>query len=151
MTLRDAINLANEQDAGDPGVNQEIWLPAWKFVLRIERDGEQVDIEPSYGDLDVKDSLTIRGVSGSTSVGWRSGSAIDKVFELVGDYNNDLVSDPPGNVDSADYVIWRQQENMTGTGLAADGNEDGVVNNLDFDLWKAHYGNTLTLEDILVS
>jgi hypothetical protein len=55
---------------------------------------------------------------------------------LLGDYNLD------GQVDSADFTIWRNTLGQTGTSLAADGNNDGVVNAADYQLWKAHFGST---------
>jgi hypothetical protein len=154
-TVRDAIQQANE----DTGA-QEIWLPAWEFTLTRERaifgGGSVTDTSVAFGDLDIGKgsptdgggSLTIRGVTESTSVAWRSGAALDKVFELLGDYNNDGLIAPPADVDGSDYVVWRRQEGMTGTGLGADGNEDGTVNQADFDLWADHYGNTLMLHNI---
>jgi len=32
---------------------------------------------------------------------------------------------------------------QTGAALAADGNNDGSVNVLDFSVWKSHFGETL--------
>jgi hypothetical protein len=60
---------------------------------------------------------------------------------LPGDYNGN------GIVDSADYVVWRNTSNQTGTGLPADGTgpggvPDGVVDSLDYNFWRAHYGST---------
>jgi hypothetical protein len=52
---------------------------------------------------------------------------------LVGDFNID------GNVDGADYTVWRNTSGQTGNGLAADGNGDGVVNRADYNLWKRNY------------
>lgn len=47
-----------------------------------------------------------------------------------------------GVVDGIDYAVWREQRGMTGSGLAADGNGDLVVNSADFTLWKNNYGRT---------
>jgi Type I phosphodiesterase / nucleotide pyrophosphatase len=51
---------------------------------------------------------------------------------LAGDYNHD------GQVDAADYAIWRES-NGSKTDLRADGNGDGVVDQQDYDLWKANF------------
>ena len=51
-----------------------------------------------------------------------------------GDYNND------GIVNAADYTVWRDTQNQTGFGLAADGDADGVVGASDYQVWKAAYG-----------
>jgi hypothetical protein len=55
---------------------------------------------------------------------------------LPGGYNGS------GTVDAADYVVWRNSLDQTGTGLPADGNSAGLVNQADYDLWRAHFGNT---------
>lgn len=55
---------------------------------------------------------------------------------ITGDYNEN------GVVDAADYVVWRDMEGQMGPGLAADGNGDNTVNNLDYDLWRANFGLT---------
>lgn len=52
----------------------------------------------------------------------------------AGDYNED------GRVDAADYTVWRDQSGQTGAGLAADGNGDEIVNELDRQLWISNYG-----------
>jgi rhamnogalacturonan endolyase len=54
---------------------------------------------------------------------------------LVGDYNAD------GNVDAADYVVWRKANGST-TDLHADGNKNGIVDEEDYDLWRANFGRT---------
>jgi len=62
---------------------------------------------------------------------------------VPGDYSGN------GVVDAADYTIWRDSLNQTGTGLAADGSgpgldgiPDNVVDANDFEFWKSKFGNT---------
>jgi autotransporter-associated beta strand protein len=55
----------------------------------------------------------------------------------VGDYNAD------GTVDAADYTVWRDTVGST-TMLDADGNGDHVVNDLDLNVWKSHFGESFT-------
>ena len=58
--------------------------------------------------------------------------------QLLGDYDRN------GIVDTADYIVWR---NATGQGgvppfSGADGNGDGMINQNDYDVWKANFGRT---------
>lgn len=48
-----------------------------------------------------------------------------------------------GIVDVADYTVWRDTLFST-TDLRADGNGDGVVNQLDYDLWSAAFGQVVS-------
>lgn len=141
MSLRDAIDLANKT-AG----SQEIWLPAWTFVLTIDRGSNATDTSVAYGDLDIGKSaatdpggsLTIRGINGLTSVAWAPGLPSDKVFELLGDYNND------GVVNAADGVVL--SKNLA----AADGDDDGnYVNDLgDQNIYSWNFNALLVLDGV---
>jgi hypothetical protein len=145
MSLRDAIHQANIT-AG----LQEIWLPAWDFVLtRARTDTQTTDTDVSFGDLDIgrddvsdgiDGSLTIRGINGLTSVGWAGGLPNDEVFDFLGDYNDD------GFVETDDFIIWGQQEGQPGSGLAADGDEDGDVDDDDKTIWIRNQDNILVLD-----
>jgi Glycosyl hydrolase family 30 beta sandwich domain len=62
-------------------------------------------------------------------------------LSIPGDYNND------GVVDAADYTVWRDSVGQAGIGLAADGTgpsgtPDGIVDDLDYQFWVAHFGAT---------
>jgi hypothetical protein len=50
---------------------------------------------------------------------------------MVGDFNNNAV------VDTADYVSWRN-----GGPLENEGDTPGVVNQADYDVWRANFGRT---------
>ncbi|TWT90515.1 Soluble aldose sugar dehydrogenase YliI precursor [Pseudobythopirellula maris] len=52
----------------------------------------------------------------------------------LGDYNKD------GLVDAADFTVWRDTLDMTGSNLAADGNGNGVIDMGDYDVWVANFG-----------
>ncbi len=62
---------------------------------------------------------------------------------LAGDYNGD------GQVDAADYTVWRNTLGQTGDNLAADGSgptagvPDGVVDQWDYAYWSANFGSSL--------
>jgi hypothetical protein len=55
-----------------------------------------------------------------------------------GDYNRDLV------VNSADYILWRRTLGTTDLQpySGADGNGDGTIDQDDYDVWRAHFGET---------
>jgi T5SS/PEP-CTERM-associated repeat protein len=56
------------------------------------------------------------------------------VAGILGDYNRN------GNVDAADYVLWRKSLSQLGPPLAADGNNNGLIDPADFTIWRANYG-----------
>jgi hypothetical protein len=57
---------------------------------------------------------------------------------LAGDYNSDH------KVDAADYVVWRKTLGATADAdLDADGDGNLVVDQADFELWKANFGDML--------
>jgi hypothetical protein len=144
-SVREAVDLANTM----AGV-QEIWIPAWKFVLTRDRGSSTSDIDTAFGDLDVWGSLVVRGVTGRTSINWKAG-VVDDVFDLLGDYSGD--GDPDANnVSSADYMTWQTQNGSIGEyeQFAADGDDDGDVDQEDYDIWSQHIGNTLQLSDVIV-
>ena len=55
---------------------------------------------------------------------------------VVGDYNGN------GEVDAADYSVWRDSVGQEGIGLAADGSGNGVVGQSDYDTWQIAYSST---------
>jgi hypothetical protein len=57
---------------------------------------------------------------------------------ITGDYNGN------GIVDGADYVVWRNNNGLTGgaTPSQGDGNGDGNVNSLDYTVWRNNFGDT---------
>jgi hypothetical protein len=143
LSVREAVDKANTT----AGV-QEIWIPAWKFVLTRDRGSLTSDIDTAWGDIDVKQSAIIRGIAGRTSIGWKAG-VVDKVFDLLGDYAG---GGDANNVTTADYVVWQFQNGSAGTyeQFAADGDDDGDVDADDYTIWAQHFGNTLQLVDVLL-
>jgi hypothetical protein len=151
LSLREAIDLANT----DSGAS-EVWLPAWTFVLTRDRatyGTGTTDVDVSFGDLDVTDSLVVRGVYGQTGVQWSAG-VNDAVFDLIGDFNQDGQADQ--TVNGSDFLAW-QTQNGSGSvdpanweQFSADADDDGDVDGADQALWSAYYGNTLDLFDILL-
>ena len=54
----------------------------------------------------------------------------------TGDYNSN------GDVDAADYVVWRKSVGQTGAGLAADGNLNNQIDAGDYEVWRSHFGQS---------
>ena len=102
----------------------------------------------SYGDLDVKNSLVVRGVADRTSIAWKPGVA-DKVFDLLGDFNHDGQADF-GSVSAADYTLWQNQNGSSGAWeqFSADADDDGDVDADDYAIWSANFGHTLALFNV---
>jgi hypothetical protein len=151
-SIRDAIDNAN----ADAALNH-VWLPAWNFGLTIRRTNvptgvagnTNFDTTPAMGDLDILESLTIRGIDGQTRVGWRAG-IVDAVFELSGDYNGDGLGNglDNGMVDTDDYTIWRNTLGLNND-LRADGDDNGIIEQADWQIWKSGRTNTLTVTGVL--
>ena len=61
---------------------------------------------------------------------------------LPGDYNGD------GEVDAADFLVRRKNSGLVGgaTYDEGDGNRDGNVTVLDYDIWRSHFGQTASGE-----
>ena len=144
LSIREAVDLAN----GTTATDEVVWLPAWNFVLSRDRarfgGGSATDTDAAFGDIDIKEDMTIRGVENSalntiTNVVWRADLPSDEVFKVLGDYNQNL------DVSLADYNVWR--DNLGGTG-AGDGDEDGDIDQDDYQLWKDYFGTKLTLENV---
>jgi hypothetical protein len=54
------------------------------------------------------------------------------------DFNEDTI------VDSADYILWRMNNGLTGgaTHSQGDANHDGNVNGDDYDIWRSQFGTS---------
>ena len=52
-------------------------------------------------------------------------------------------------VDAADYVVWRKTQSPTGVPAysGADGSGNGTIGSEDYDVWRAHFGETLPVGD----
>jgi hypothetical protein len=107
------LGLANDTAAGEPEALTSIRLPAaGRYFARVIGSTEIVQM-------------------------YRLDLTPAALAELVpGDFNQN------GEVDAADYVVWRETLNQTGSGLAADANNDMIVDVADYNIWRAHYGAT---------
>jgi hypothetical protein len=62
--------------------------------------------------------------------------AVPPAAGVPGDYNGD------GSVNAADYTVWRNMLGVTGPSLAADGDNNNMIDNRDYNFWKTHFGQT---------
>jgi hypothetical protein len=130
----------------DGGANQSNSSSSVRFIVTALAGGpgtEMVDVDLSElgfeGEVEVRDLWaradvgTAEGIF-STSLGAHA-SALYLLTEagIPGDYNAD------GAVDAADYAVWR--DNLGSSAMLPNDSTWGVTNE-DFDVWKAHFGET---------
>lgn len=140
ITLRESVDLANSTSG-----TQEVWLPAFRFVVMRNKltapGGDSTMV--ADGDLDVLGgSLTLRGVPARTTIGSFSASVADRVFELIGDYERNATSVAGGygySVNNSDLAV---------TSPAADGDDDGDLDANDLALCNSNSGNVFILVDV---
>lgn len=65
-------------------------------------------------------------------------------YPKAGDYNKNTV------VDAADYTIWRNTLGSD-TLLDADGDDNGKIEQADYDYWKARFGNVVRGGEMILS
>lgn len=85
-----------------------------------------------------------------TGIGTASGQ--DSIAQIATDSDaTNYLGIPPDDadfnddnfVDTADYVIWRKNENTSvPPGTLGDANHDGQVNDADYQIWRAQYGTS---------
>jgi hypothetical protein len=96
--------------------------------------GMSVDTGNATMDYWFRDPYTLYKADDRTVA---SGGGVQKwIAKVDGDYNGN------NSVDTADYVIWGQQNGTSVTpGTGADGDGSGTVDTADLDYWQERYGN----------
>jgi autotransporter-associated beta strand protein len=84
------------------------------------------------------DAATLPALAGGLyfNLAYNSTAVTLSVAGILGDYNRN------GNVDAADYVLWRKSLAQLGPPLAADGNNNGLIDPADFTIWRNNYGTS---------
>jgi hypothetical protein len=130
-----------------------------KGTLDVVLFGDEIPFMPSVGDTFTIISAA-GGITGEFSrinlpylagglawnLDWVDGKALilSARATLRSDYNGN------GVVDTADYVVWRNLAGQIGNGLAADGSgpggmPDGIVNDWDYNYWRANFGKSIEM------
>ena len=65
--------------------------------------------------------------------------ALVVAYDGLGDFNGDQL------VDASDYTLWRDTIGQTGSGLLADADRNGKVDDADYGLWKLMFGSNYDL------
>jgi hypothetical protein len=102
----------------------------------LQADSPAIDrgANPLNLTTDQRGATFSRDLGAGVDVGAFESSAAAPV--LRGDYNRDNV------VSAADYVVWRKFLN-TSVALA-DGDGNGIVNSLDYEVWDENFGEALS-------
>ena len=78
------------------------------------------------------DAIDLPALAGGLyfDLGYTANTITLSVAGMLGDYNRS------GDIDAADYVVWRKTMSQSGAALAADGNNNGVIDGADFAVWR---------------
>jgi hypothetical protein len=124
-------------------------IVTWKVdnVLLISLDTNNIQVPPGGGNIMFGHSDINAGASTDPL-------RFDLLFTLIDNIKVATVTAPPAVnpdfnnnnvVDAADYVVWKNNVGLTGTGTRAtgDANGDTNVNQADYDLWRAGFGTAI--------
>lgn len=148
QTFKDPVALLGDHASAD-GLDftyRNAAFAGHPFVVRFQSGDDLLAVEPTTGALTrvaggFSDPLEVLAdPMGNLLVGTFGGGGTVYRLALVdnaGDYNNDHA------VDGADYVVWRKTIERSGPDLAADGDGNDFVNQLDYEFWRGRYGKTV--------
>jgi uncharacterized protein (TIGR03382 family) len=119
----------------NPTVNNLSELSSTSSILL--NPGGEVDLGLAWNTLGQTDlTFAYQTLAGTLLPGTVNFGA-KAIFGLLGDYNGS------GQVDAADYVMWRDTLNANvPIGTGADGSGNGVIDVADYNVWKANFGNS---------
>lgn len=115
------------------------------FALRVgspAKEHQLPDQDTRFGRLTMTGgSLEVIGDAGE---GWFGIGRERENAIFGGDYNKDSI------VNAADYTVWRNTLGST-SDLRADGDQNGTIEQADYDYWKAHFGNVVKGGEIIMT
>jgi hypothetical protein len=103
----------------------------------VPAPGQSFEIITAAGGINgTFDSINLPALAGGLffNLAYAPTAVTLSVAGLLGDYNHN------GDIDAADYILWRKSMSQTGNALAADGNRNGVIDSGDFNFWRGNYG-----------
>jgi hypothetical protein len=141
-TIDPVTTMGNYHPAGTGGDRSGVTIP-------VHATGPAVAARLADGSLPIIDFMRLASTShlidlgvdvglpfngSAPDLGWLETAAVVPV--LYGDYNGDEM------VDAADYTVWRDA--MDGNATLPNDTTPGSVGPEDFDVWKAHFGESLS-------
>jgi hypothetical protein len=117
---------------GDPGLTLGVQQKVWDFPMAIGAWNNQGALEGFWGGL--VDDLRVYAAP-------LSDAQIETIFESVTVINDpDADFNADGDVDGADFLTWQRGRGGAGGFAAGDASMNGAINNDDFAIWAALYG-----------
>jgi len=99
-------------------------------IYRLNRTTGQIDVIPLVNHSLIEHEL---------------GGGSGDLCNYTGDFLHPCDYNANGTFDAADYTVWRNHLGQSGINLVANGNHDGAVNQLDYNCWKARFGDMITV------
>lgn len=141
-----SVNLPGMSSRSQYGWMTQLGPTDFSLVMQVNLPGVAVSVHPRYwywdwegvafedGHWDLEVTPEVFG-SGAGQLALYAYSVC-----AVGDFNCN------GEVDSADYVLWRKSFGQMGANLPADdsgplGVPDGLVDEYDYEVWRANFGD----------
>jgi subtilisin-like proprotein convertase family protein len=94
----------------------------------------KVELQPGWSPTETPGAVTVTPAATVANVNFGV-----EPSAFPGDFNGD------SNVDTGDYIVWRQQAGTAvPNGTGADGNGDGVVDQADLNIWRTNFGAVFT-------
>jgi hypothetical protein len=126
-------SLTNVQDVPWAAGSDVFGNPVWNAAATLASGTFPENVTPAFHAGSSASVFTTVGTS--TTLGQLAVASLSTIVRSnfsgapqLPDYNGN------GRVDAADYVLWRKGSPL------ADGNNDSLVNILDFNLWRANFG-----------
>ena len=143
LSIREAVDLANV----DINLEEEIWLPAWDFVLTKTGFNPMSSIDTTIKDIDVVGGLVVRGIDSQTTIQWHPAVIDEAIFALVGD------TEPDDDNDIIDFGRFSDAfgsvEGDSNYDAQFDYNLNGQIEITDFGEFANSFGHAILLFGVL--